>query len=167
MSEDPAHYHRANDPTLFEVFIAGDPKAQPRPRAFVRGGKVSVYDPATAEGWKNAIAVACQPLAQAQLTGALSLQLEFYHKRPASHLRANGRELKPSAPAWHCHKPDVDNLAKAVLDALTAIGVWHDDRQVTQLCVARYWADPPEPSGCLLSLIQLQPQLQPQLSPTP
>jgi hypothetical protein len=42
--------------TPISIFVHGEPKGQPRPRAFARGGMVRMYDPATAEGWKSAIA---------------------------------------------------------------------------------------------------------------
>jgi len=46
-------------------FVPGEPKGQPRPRAFARkmGDKfvARVFDAATAEGWKGAIAAVAQP----------------------------------------------------------------------------------------------------------
>jgi len=41
-------------------FVSGDPKAQPRIRAFAINGHARVYDPGTAEGWKSLIAVAAR-----------------------------------------------------------------------------------------------------------
>ena len=37
-------------------------------------------------------------------------------------------------------KPDVDNLAKLVIDACTQAGLWHDDGQVVQLNVYDFYA---------------------------
>ncbi len=31
---------------------------------------------------------------------------------------------------WHTSKPDTDNLAKQLKDAMTRLGFWGDDRQV-------------------------------------
>ena len=36
------------------------------------------------------------------------------------------------------YKPDVDNVAKLVMDALTMAGAWADDSQVTFLCVEKH-----------------------------
>ena len=40
---------------------------------------------------------------------------------------------------WAPRKPDVDNVAKGVMDALTDAGVWADDAQVVALTVRRFW----------------------------
>jgi len=40
---------------------------------------------------------------------------------------------------------DVDNYCKALLDALTKAGVWHDDSQLSRLVVERMAADPARP----------------------
>lgn len=120
--------------------VTGTPKGQPRPRAFVRGGRAAVYDCGTAEGWKGDIARACADLEGRCLHQCLAVALTFYMPRPKGHYRAGGTKLKDSAPAFlHEMKPDADNLAKAVLDALTGIRAWLDDAQVCELNVRRYY----------------------------
>jgi Holliday junction resolvase RusA-like endonuclease len=117
----------------FRVFW--DPKPQPRPRAF--GRKVGLnkfvvraYDPGTAEGWKTLIAMAAKEfLPSSPLIGPIRLHVIFIFARPQLHYRANGA-LRPTAPVWHTHRPDRDNLEKAMLDALTTLGFWKDDCQV-------------------------------------
>lgn len=119
-------------------FVTGDPKGQPRPRAFARGGQARVYDPGTAEGWKSLIAFELRRhWDRKQVNGPISVDLIFHLRRPKSHYNRKG--LKLSAPCWHTQKPDSDNLAKAVLDALTQCGVWHDDSQVARLVVLKKW----------------------------
>jgi Holliday junction resolvase RusA-like endonuclease len=129
------------------VFVLGDPKGQPRPRAFARGGKARVYDPATAEGWKSQIALAIKPLLPPQpLTVPAVVEMEFVFRRPKAHFSSTGA-LKLHAPQRYTSKPDVDNLAKAVLDALSTVGLWRDDDQVTGLSARKRYAEPGEAPG--------------------
>jgi len=113
-----------------ELSVYGDPKGQPRPKAFSRGGHAAVYDPGTAEGWKSLIAMAAKPfLPESPLTCALRVDVEFIFRRPMHHFGTKSGELylKADSPTWHTRKPDRDNLDKAVLDALTQLGIWNDD----------------------------------------
>jgi len=147
----PLHTFRAN----------GTPKGQPRPRAFVRGNRAAVYDPGTAEGWKSCIAVACQEIEGALIHTPLSVTLTFFLPRPKSHFRTSG-QLKPAAPRFmHDSKPDADNLAKAVLDALTGIRAWLDDDQVCELVVRKYWESErngaqDDPPGCVIRITEMR-----------
>lgn len=142
---------------LYSIRANGRPKGQPRPRAFSRGGRAAVYDPGTAEGWKGDVAVACKELEGAAIFAPLSVTLTFYMPRPKGHYRKNGT-LTPSAPVFmHASKPDADNLAKAVLDALTNIRAWLDDDQVCELTVRKYWEQPnTHPPGCMIRISELR-----------
>jgi len=47
---------------------------------------------------------------------------------------------RPKTTKLSAPKPDVDNYAKAVLDAVTKDGrVWHDDTQVVTLSATKAW----------------------------
>lgn len=141
--------------------VNGTPKGQPRPRAFVRGNRAAVYDPGTAEGWKSCIAMACKDIEGAMISSPLTVTLTFYMPRPKGHFRSNGA-LKPSAPVMLCaKKPDADNLAKAVLDALSGIRAWIDDDQVVELTVHKYWESDhlypqAHPPGCDIWISELK-----------
>jgi hypothetical protein len=114
--------------------VLGDPKGQPRPKAFSRGGHARVYDPGTAEGWKSQIAVAAKEIGAVglMLDTPLKVDITCYFRRPKSHYRTgkNAHLLRNNAPKWNSSKPDRDNLDKAICDALTHLGVWRDDAQV-------------------------------------
>jgi Holliday junction resolvase RusA-like endonuclease len=137
-------------------FAYGDPKGQPRPRAFARrmGGKfvARVYNAGTAEGWKSQVAIAFRDTDVTDaFCGPLEVILDFHFKRPKSHYNKSG--LKPIAPArWQTNKPDCDNAAKAVLDALTQLGAWTDDAQVSKLKVSKAWS---EMGGCGVTIREL------------
>lgn len=117
--------------TPIEFRVQGEPKAQPRPRAFARkfgNGTVAarMYDAGTAEGWKGLIAQAARPHVPAvPLEGPLRVDVDFFFPRPKRLMRAKD----PEGPIPHDGKPDRDNLDKAVLDALTQLGFWRDDAQ--------------------------------------
>ncbi len=115
-----------------QFFVAGIPKAQPRPRAFARkfsNGTVQarIYDAGTAEGWKGLIAYyARAELPPAPLDGPLRVDIDFLFDRPQRLMRKND----PEGLIWHTAKPDRDNLDKAVLDVLKTLGFFRDDAQV-------------------------------------
>lgn len=127
---------------IIEFSVRGIPKGQPRPRAFSRNGRASVYNPGTAEAWKGAIALAIKPyLPPAPLEGPIRLSVEHFMPRPKAHFRTGKRagELRPDYPVHHVSTPDVDNLAKAAMDCLTQIGVWRDDNQVCECWIKKQY----------------------------
>lgn len=120
--------------------IPAVPVAQPRQRQRVVNSKgkqfVSNYTPtkhpanvfkATA---KHAYAEATD---KPPLNGALNVSLVFVFPRPRNKIWKT--RAMPSYP--HTKKPDADNLAKCVLDALNGLA-WVDDSQICELrCVKR------------------------------
>jgi Holliday junction resolvase RusA-like endonuclease len=72
------------------------------------------------------------------LGGPVAVELAFRLPRPKGHHGARG--LRPSAPVWPAVKPDLDKLARAVLDALAGI-VIADDALVVDLGVRKRYAD--------------------------
>ena len=139
------------------LFVSGTPKGQPRPRAFARNGMVRMYDPGTAEGWKSQIAEAFRDeltLTDEVIMEPVAVSLSFRMPRPKKHFRTgkHSHELRPDAPVLYAKTPDADNLAKAVLDALTVLGLWKDDAQVVDLHVTKRWVDLGQPSGCLVTI---------------
>lgn len=146
--------------SLITIRVNGEPKGQPRPRAFVRAGRAAVYDAGTSEGWKSEIAMACKELEGALIDCPVAVALTFFMPRPKSHFRTSGA-IKLSAPQYWCtSKPDADNLAKAVLDAMTAIRVWIDDDQVAELVIRKYYESDRNgkqmnPPGCIIRIARL------------
>ena len=141
--------------TEIEIFVHGTPKGQPRPRAFSRGGMTRVYDPGTAEGWKSAIAEEIREhLPEKPLEHPVWLSLVFVMPRPKLHYGSgkNAGKLKPDAPYYFTPKPDADNLAKAVMDALTQVGLWRDDSLVCKLTVVKRYESVDGASGCFIQI---------------
>lgn len=135
-------------PLIF--FAAGLPKAQPRAKARSMGRFAQVYDPKTADDWKMIVRnEAAKVWDGVRWEGPLCVNLTFYFPRIKSHFRANG-DLKPSAPRWHTTKPDRDNCDKAVMDVLTNLGIWHDDKQVCDGRIRKFYAD--KTPGCFIEI---------------
>ena len=134
-----------NDHTTTGRFsVQGVPKPQPRPRAYVRGKHASVYNPDSADAWKQAIRLMALKFAPVTpWTGPVAMDLAIWMPRP-KRLQVTGASDYDA----HDGREDIDNLAKAVLDAMDGCGWWLDDRQVASLRVVKYWAMPPRgPSG--------------------
>lgn len=147
------HSHKTQKGTriVYDINVNGEPKAQPRARAFAfkpkGGGKpmIRMYDPATAEGWKGILGAEAQKLIPDPLLGPVTMSISFYMPRPKSHYRTGKRsdELKDNAPGAHVGKPDLDNLEKAVMDAFTVAGVWRDDSQVYRKTAVKMYSEHP------------------------
>ena len=128
----------------------GTPKGQPRARAVRRGAHAGVYDPGTANDWKSTVALAARAagLGVSPITGPVTLSVELYLPRP-------NRLCTRKHPAFEllcAAKPDIDNAAKAILDALTAVGVWVDDAQVSRLIVQKWYAATNSVPGACVTL---------------
>lgn len=123
-----------------EFYIQTIPKGQPRARFFVRKGQdhVSSCDPQKSINYKTDIKIQVLNQHPQMMEGPLTLLLDFYMARPKNHYGAKG--LKPNAPTYHDKKPDLDNLVKAVKDALKGI-VWRDDSQVSVMYATKKYAD--------------------------
>jgi len=90
--------------------------------------------------------------------GPMSLAVVFTFARPANHHIASNRTrpLKPDAPFWHTAVTgDLDKLARAVCDAITASGAWLDDSQVVELHCVRRYAEPGQPEGAAITIESL------------
>lgn len=108
---------------------------QPRPR-FARMGKFTrVYEPKEATEYKKLVAQAAID-AGYRLESSAPFVVDIFS---FSELAKTHHRKAPVPQQRNTSKPDVDNIAKIVLDALTGV-VWVDDSQVTDLSVHKYTA---------------------------
>jgi len=118
------------------IQVYGMPVAQGRPRAFkTPRGRVRVYDPSTSRDWKRTVQaqviLAWKP--RDPLVGPLQLALVFSLPRP---------KTLPKRIVQHTKRPDVDNLAKAILDAVRGI-LFRDDSAIVSLTVIKRYGESP------------------------
>jgi Holliday junction resolvase RusA-like endonuclease len=129
--------------SLIAFTVPGDPVGKARPRFARIGAFVRTYTPKTTASYENLVKVMfCQASgpAYAPTTGPVVLTVRAIFSRPASHYGTgrNAGQLKNSSPLYYTHKPDVDNVAKTVLDALNGLA-YQDDRQVCRVGVTKEW----------------------------
>jgi Holliday junction resolvase RusA-like endonuclease len=117
--------------------VPGDPVPQPRPRVSTRGGFARAYVPAAhpVHAYRQAVALAAKMAGLGPITEPIQVCVVSVFERPKSHTTARG-VVKTTAPRLPL--PDVDNLAKAVLDAL---GDFFNDKLVESLQVSKSYGD--------------------------
>jgi crossover junction endodeoxyribonuclease RusA len=88
------------------------------------------------------------------LEGPVSVRLRFWLARPVSHYGTgrNRAVVKPSAPRRPAGRPDVDKLARAVLDGLTMGGAFADDSQVVDLQASKWYVADGDAAGCVITV---------------
>lgn len=111
----------------FDVW--GKVRGKGRPR-FTRGGNAYTpkgtrdYESAIREAFENATGRPPEPF-----SGPIAVCIKTYRQLPKSTPKSVHSE--PDT-----HKPDIDNVAKIVLDALNGVA-WDDDAQVVSLTVSK------------------------------
>lgn len=134
--------------------VVGIPKPQARPKVFhrtLKSGKpfVSTYSPKT--DWFGLVYTESLKIKNSiknRLVGALELNLTFCMPIPKSISKKKREQLH-----YVTKKPDVDNLAKAVMDAINQVGIWEDDSQVSRLVVGKIYSDEPR---CIISIREIE-----------
>ena len=125
---------------MINIYVAGQPVGKARPRV-TRTGRV--YTPTKTMKAEASIQDAAREAMQGQqpMEGPVYVSAAFNMAIPTSwtkgkQTQARNDELMPTA------KPDLDNLAKTILDALNGI-VYRDDSQVVQLAISKRYSDQP------------------------
>lgn len=114
---------------IWKTFIATEPMAKGRPR-LTKGGRA--YTPSATRHAETRIQIQANSEYRAGLVdGPLIVTIQVHLLKPKS---------KPKGHLWPTGRPDVDNYAKLVLDALNGI-VWRDDAQVVLLVVSKIYSE--------------------------
>lgn len=117
--------------------VPGIPNSQPRQRHTLRRTKtgktfIQNYTPqdAPVNSYKAVVRLCCRFAMREKklIEGPIEMQLVFIFPRSKSQTWKN----KPMHRMEHTKKPDLDNLEKAILDALNGVA-WVDDSQVCRV----------------------------------
>ena len=120
---------------LYMMFfsIPGKAVGKGRPR-FANG---HAYTPETTKEYEDLVRAPFLEKHGKKIEGeALFVQISVYTEPPKSISKKKREELLKGYPM---KKPDLDNVAKIILDALNGVA-WKDDTQVVDLRVNRNWA---------------------------
>ena len=124
------------------VVIPGPPQAQGRGRIVKRGAFLGIADPRSSAEWKAKAAWYLRQKCAKPLEGPLEVYCQFQFACPQS----EHRKRNPRPARWHAKaRPDVDNLAKCILDASQGV-LFVNDGQVAKLTVEKrigVQGDPP------------------------
>lgn len=114
---------------MINLIVFGEAKAQGRARAFImhnrrtNQNRIGFYDPDRSKDWKNDIRYAFLKKYDRfkLIEDAIEMEVIFFLAKPKS---------KPKAVIHHTTKPDLDNLLKAVKDALQGYAYRNDSQIV-------------------------------------
>ena len=138
--------------TIVTIKVSGEPAPQGSKR-HVGGGRM-IEASKKLPPWREAVRAEVQRTMVERglvpLEGPVICKVHFFLPRPQGHFGKRG--LLPSAPSFPWKKPDVDKLARAVLDGAKAGGVYRDDAQVIDLHVRKDYADGPMAPGAIISV---------------
>jgi len=128
---------------MINLTILGEPKAQKRHRHVRMGSFVRQYDPSASDKG-DFLSIVQSNAPKEPLAVPLAVAIRFYFTRPKSHFRTgkNSHVMKDTAPLWHTSKPDVDNMAKFLMDSLNKI-YWKDDSYIADCWITKQYDDKP------------------------
>ncbi len=112
------------------------PKA--RARTVRKGGRTWSFTPKRVAVWEKTVKEEAAKYFEEPLVGPIQVSLVFYMERPKSRRK----------DVWVPTTPDLDNLEKAVLDALNGVA-YEDDRFVVAKNAQKKYVGRDEPRVCV------------------
>jgi Holliday junction resolvase RusA-like endonuclease len=125
---------------MLKFTVPGQPQGKGRARV-TRGGKHTYTPPKTKEYQSLVETMAWNAAKEYWCEEPLKATIECYYQIPKS-MPKYKRKLVEDGKLYPMVKPDLDNVAKAILDALNSI-IYKDDKQVVELIVTKHYSDTP------------------------
>ena len=129
--------------------VPGEPGAKGRPRFSTRGGFVKTYTDKKTELYESLVrnAYLIKYESNKPLEGEIKVEIQAHFSIPKSTSKKS-REEMVAGRIRPTKKPDIDNIAKTVLDALNGIA-FEDDKNITELIVGKHYSDQPHVEVCI------------------
>ena len=117
------------------IVVEGKIKGKARPRVF-QGHAITPKDTVNYENW---VKMCYQQQGGIYLDGSIKAKIKVYYKIPKSYSKTKTLDcslgiLRPTK------KPDIDNVAKIILDSLNGVA-YNDDSQIVELEVTKLWTE--------------------------
>lgn len=124
---------------MFTVY--GEPVAKGRPRFAKRGNYVQTYTPVKTKSYEDEVRLLATKAkgSGSTLEGSVSVFIYISFSVPKSYSKRK-REACLSGETKHTKKPDLDNVAKAIIDGMNGI-IFKDDSQIINLHVTKVYAE--------------------------
>lgn len=128
---------------MMKFTVLGIPVAKGRPKFAKRGKFVTSYTPQDTVNYENLVRLSYQQSCDELrvLQGEVSMKIDAFFPIPKSTSKKK-HQLMAIGAIQHTKKPDADNVAKAICDALNKIA-YADDSQIVSLEVNKYYSDVP------------------------
>jgi Holliday junction resolvase RusA-like endonuclease len=117
--------------------IPGDPMGKQRPKF----GKGFAYTPIKTVNYETLVKMEYHNQVGKMLDGEIKATINAFYSIPKS-VSKKRSDLMCVGVIRPTKKPDLDNVAKAILDSLNGIA-YKDDSQVVELTVKKYYGDSP------------------------
>ena len=135
---------RRQEEMMLSFVLPCVPTAQQRTRHATRNGRSVAYKSAGQKANERILdALLARHVPAAPMAGAVSLEFRAVFPVPKSAGKSRRADML-CGRRQHTHRPDLDNLAKQLKDAMTRLQFWYDDRQVVRLICQKAYGE----AGC-------------------
>lgn len=117
------------------IIVEGKIKGKARPRLF-NGRAITPVDTVNYENW---VRLCYQQQKGNYLEGSIRARIIAYYKVPKSYTKKRVQAIREELE-YPQKKPDIDNVAKIILDSLNKIA-YEDDSQVVELTVLKRYTE--------------------------
>lgn len=136
--------------------VPGQPVAKGRPKFSRQGGFVRAYTPEKTVAYETLVKLAAGEAMAGHppMRGALSLMLRLYVQIPKSTTKRD-RERIAVGEFLPTKKPDLDNVLKAIADAMNGI-VYDDDAQIVTVTVVKQYSETPRAEVAVMAAVRAE-----------
>lgn len=139
---------------MIQFYIPGKPQGKARARTFYdkKAGRMRSVTPENTVLYENHIIQSYLNAAKKpqMLQGALEVSIKAYFPIPKSTTKKARKQIE-DGEVFPTKKPDADNIAKVICDALNQIA-YQDDTQVVELTVTKHFETEDNPVGVVVKI---------------